>query len=103
MAQELRDRFSTLPKPVQSLLYMVKIKVLATEAEIDSIYTEEGRIIIRPRRPGKLSLPTRYDRVVKVGPTQIRLDTKPLGDSWIRVLEEILTPEGEPSGVPLQA
>lgn len=103
MAQEFRDRFSTLPKPVQSLLYMVKIKVLATEAEIDSIYTEEGRIIIRPRRPGKLSLPTRYDRVVKVGPTQIRLDTKPLGDSWIRVLEEILTPEGEPSGVPLQA
>lgn len=103
MAQELRDRFGTLPKPVENLLYMLKIKVLATKAEIDSIYTEERKIIMKPRKPEKLSLPTRYNGVVKVGPTQIRLDTKPLGDSWIQVLEEILTPEGEPSEVPLQA
>jgi len=101
MAQELRDRFGTLPKAVGNLLYLVKIKVLATKAEIDSIYTEERKIIIKPRRPEKLSLPTRYHGVVKVGPTQVRLDTKPLGDKWIEVLEEILTVEGELLGVPL--
>jgi transcription-repair coupling factor (superfamily II helicase) len=101
MAQELRDRFGTLPKAVGNLLYLVKIKVLATKAEIDSIYTEERKIIIKPRRPEKLSLPTRYHGVVKVGPTQVRLDTKPLGDKWIEVLEEILTKEGELQGVPL--
>ncbi|MBE9469701.1 MAG: transcription-repair coupling factor, partial [Chloroflexi bacterium] len=101
MAQELRDRFGTLPKAVGNLLYLVKIKVLATKAEIDSIYTEERKIIIKPRRPEKLSLPTRYHGVVKVGPTQVRLDTKPLGDKWIEVLEEILTKEGELLGVPL--
>ena len=101
MAQELRDRFGTLPKAVGNLLYLVKIKVLATKAEIDSIYTEERKIIIKPRRPEKLSLPTRYHGVVKVGPTQVRLDTKPLGDKWIEVLEEILTIEGELLGVPL--
>ncbi|MBA7651969.1 Transcription-repair-coupling factor [subsurface metagenome] len=101
MAQELRDRFGTLPKAVGNLLYLVKIKVLATKAEIDSIYTEERKIIIKPRRPEKLSLPTCYHGVVKVGPTQVRLDTKPLGDKWIEVLEEILTIEGELLGVPL--
>ena len=103
IAQELRDRFGGLPKAVENLLYMVKIKILATKAEIESIHTEERKIIIKPRRPGTLSLPTRYSGVVKVGPTQLRLDTRPLGDSWIEVLEEILTPEAEPSGVPLQA
>jgi len=101
MAQELRDRFGTLPKAVGNLLYLVKIKILATKAEIDSIHTEERKIIIKPRRPEKLSLPTRYHGVVKVGPTQVRLDTKPLGDNWIEVLEEILTIEGELLGVPL--
>jgi transcription-repair coupling factor (superfamily II helicase) len=103
IAQELRDRFGALPRAVDNLLYMVKIKILATKAEIESIHTEERRIIIKPRGPGRLSLPTRYSGVVKAGHTQIRLDTKPLGDGWIEALEEILTPEGEPSGVPLQA
>ena len=47
MAQELRDRFGPLPEPVQTLLYVVRVRALAREAGVQSIQTEDGQIVVR--------------------------------------------------------
>jgi len=105
IAQELKDRFGALPEPVENLLYIVKIKVLAMEAKVGSIYTQGRQIVIKPhetviavsRSPehgegeAKQSLSRRYNAAIKIGATQIKLDTKLLGDKWKVVLEEILS------------
>jgi len=40
IGQEFEDRFGALPQPVDNLLYMVKIKVLAMRAKVSSISTQ---------------------------------------------------------------
>jgi len=95
VAQELQDRFGSLPEPVENLLYIVKIKVLATRAEVSSISTQGRQIVIKPQETviasiAKQSLGKSYDGAVKTGATQIKLDTRLLGNRWKVVLEEIL-------------
>jgi transcription-repair coupling factor (superfamily II helicase) len=91
IAQELRDRFGTLPQAVENLLYVVKAKVLAIRAEIDSISTQGRQIIIKPKnkKVGSLSSSS-YAGAIKIGATQVRLDTKHPGIKWTEVLEEVL-------------
>jgi transcription-repair coupling factor (superfamily II helicase) len=96
MARELEDRFGPLPEPVKNLLYIVKIKVLAMRAEVSSISTQGRQIVIKPQEAviasqAKQSLDKNYDSAVKIGATQIRLDTRLLGNTWKVVLEEILS------------
>lgn len=91
ITKELKDRFGALPLPVENLLYMVKLKVLAAEAGISSISTQGRQIIIKPKKVERLSLDKDYNRAVKIGATQIRLDTRSLGNKWREVLQEILT------------
>jgi hypothetical protein len=77
----------------------VKIKVLAAQAGVSSISTQGRQIVIKPqtidsplkiRRVGGVM--SKYlDGAVKIGATQIKLDTRLLGDRWKVVLEEILT------------
>jgi len=91
MAREFKDRFGPLPKPVENLLYVVKIKVLATWAEVSSISTQGRQIVIKPQTDGRrLIVTSPVDGAVKIGATQIKLDTRLLGDRWKVVLEEIL-------------
>jgi transcription-repair coupling factor (superfamily II helicase) len=99
VAQEFQDRFGPLPDPVGNLLYIVKIKVLATRAKVSSISTQGRHIVIKPQ-PANSPLKIRgvggvmskyLGAAVKIGATQIRLDTKLLGDKWKVVLEEILS------------
>ena len=104
VAREFKDRFGPLPEPVENLLYVVKIKVLAKRAKVSSVSTQGKQIVIKPqetviavsRSPehgegeAKQSLSKGYDGAVKIGATQIKLDTSLLGDKWTGVLEEIL-------------
>jgi transcription-repair coupling factor (superfamily II helicase) len=104
MARELHDRFGPLPEPVQNLLYIVKIKVLATQAKVSSISTQGRHIVVKPQQTvvasrscepkawqaAKQSLGKSYDAAIRIGPTQIKLDTRPLGGRWKAALEEIL-------------
>jgi transcription-repair coupling factor (superfamily II helicase) len=96
MGRELEDRFGPLPQPVENLLYVVKIKVLARNVGVSSVYTQGRQIVIKPRdviaSEAKQSLTRRYDPAVKIGATRIRLDTRLLGDRWMEALEEILQP-----------
>jgi hypothetical protein len=110
IAREFQDRFGPLPEPVENLLYIVKIKVLATRAKVSSISTQGRQIVIKPQtvdtplkirgvRPARRTdslagggVMSKYpDGAIKIGPTQIKLDTRLLGDKWRAVLEEILS------------
>jgi transcription-repair coupling factor (superfamily II helicase) len=98
VAREFKDRFGPLPEPVENLLYIVKIKVLATKAEVSSISTQGRQIVIKPQNlhsplkiRGERGVMTQYlGSAIKIGATQIKLDTRLLGDRWTEVLEEIL-------------
>jgi len=95
VARELQDRFGALPEPVGNLLYIVKIKILATRAKVSSISTQGRQIVIKPQETiiasiAKQSQRKSYDGAVKIGATQIKLDIRLLGDRWKVVLEEIL-------------
>jgi transcription-repair coupling factor (superfamily II helicase) len=96
VAREFQDRFGPLPEPVENLLYIVKIKVLATQAEVSSVSTQGRQIVIKPQGAAIASIAKQspgksYDGAVKIGATQIKLDTRLLGDRWKFVLEEILS------------
>jgi transcription-repair coupling factor (superfamily II helicase) len=99
IAQEFEDRFGPLPEPVENLLYIVKIKVLATGAKVSSVSTQGRQIVIKPQTVdfllkirGARGVISKYlDGAVKIGATQIKLDTRLLGDRWTEVLEEILS------------
>lgn len=95
IGRELRDRFGPLPRPVENLLYMVEIKVLASKAGVGSISTQGKQIVVRSKEPlgtrkqGALAAGG-YDRAVGVGNTQIRLDTRRRETDWMKMLEELL-------------
>jgi transcription-repair coupling factor (superfamily II helicase) len=98
VAREFQDRFGPLPEPVENLLYIVKIKVLAVRAKVNTISTQGRQIVIKPQADNS-PLKIRWERgvmskyvdgAVKIGATQIKLDTRLLGDKWKVALEEML-------------
>jgi transcription-repair coupling factor (superfamily II helicase) len=98
VAREFKDRFGALPQPVENLLYIVKIKILAARAEVSSISTQGRQIVIKPQTDNSLLKIKRAGGVmskylgaaVKIGAMQIKLDIRLLGGRWTEVLEEIL-------------
>jgi transcription-repair coupling factor (superfamily II helicase) len=98
MTREFKDRFGPLPQPVDNLVYIMKIKVLAAGAEVNSVSTQGRQIVIKPlninsplKIRGESGVISKYLGVaVKIGATQIKLDTRILGERWTEVLEEIL-------------
>jgi transcription-repair coupling factor (superfamily II helicase) len=92
IAKEFEDRFGRLPEPVENLLYIVEIKVLAIRAKVSSISTQGRQIVLKPRTDSRqLTAVSSVGAPVKIGPTQIKLDTRLLGDRWKAVLEEMLS------------
>ena len=47
LAQEFADRFGPVPEEVRNLLYVVRVKVLAVNARVEAIGTEEGQLLIK--------------------------------------------------------
>ena len=47
LAQEFADRFGPVPEEVSNLLYVVRVKVLAVNARVEAIGTEEGQLLIK--------------------------------------------------------
>jgi transcription-repair coupling factor (superfamily II helicase) len=93
IAQELKDRFGDLPQPVKNLLYIVKIKVLAARAGVESILTQGKQVVLNwTKGKGMLNLASlhEYQDALKVSTKQIRLDTRRLRDKWQEVLEKLL-------------
>lgn len=93
LIKEFSDRFGTPPVEVRNLIYAVRIKALAAKAGIESISTEDNRIVIRlfeGMHFDKQKLAPFATAGVKIGLTQLRLNYKKLGNTWQRVLEEMV-------------
>jgi len=97
IAREYSDRFGALPETVHNLLYVIRIKALATRAGVESITTEDGQVVIR-LLPGmqfdKQKLAPVQDGV-KIGVRQVRLNYRRMSKEWKRVLEEVVSRVGE--------
>jgi transcription-repair coupling factor (superfamily II helicase) len=90
---EYRDRFGPLPVEVKNLLYVVKIKVLAAKANVASICTKNGQVIVRlddGKNVNKVRVRYSSREGLIVGMNQLRLDLKRLGGKWQETLEEVL-------------
>ena len=99
LRKEFNDRFGPLPEEVENLLYGVKIKILGTRANIESVALSEGEIVLRrfegmrfdrqklePFMSG-MRLPTGS---LHFDPLAIRLNPKRIGDNWPKVLEDVV-------------
>ena len=93
LAADFKDRFGIPPVEVYNLLYVVKIKLLAAPAGIESISTEDGQIVVR-RFQGmpfdQQSLrPFLIRDGIKGGITHLFINPKRVRD-WQSVLEQIV-------------
>lgn len=90
---ELEDRFGPLPLQVKNLLYMIRIKLMASGSGIRDIIAEKGQIVVK-LDPGvridKLSMQGYFGDRLKVGTSQLRLDIKRAGKQWKKVLEDVI-------------
>jgi transcription-repair coupling factor (superfamily II helicase) len=57
MREELQDRFGPLPEAAGNLLYLLRLRILGWEGEVEAISTDRGRIIIELARDREIVLP----------------------------------------------
>jgi len=87
---ELRDRFGPLPEPVQGLLWVLRLKVLAGEAGVASLAVQGQEVVLRMAEPlggAGPALQKDLGGVARVGTEQVRL---PRRGEWQRALEWVL-------------
>lgn len=90
---ELEDRFGEVPAVVKNLLYVIRIKLIAAQANIQRILTQEKQISVVLGDHATLdrsALQNSFGSKIKVGTTRVRLDTRKLGKQWPRILGEVL-------------
>lgn len=90
---DLEDRFGPLPQQGKDLLYVVRLKLLGTAAGIQAISWEDGHAVLKlgqGTRLGALRPQRGLSDALKVGATQLRLDTKRAGGDWKRLLEGLV-------------
>ncbi len=97
IAKELEDRFGKPPVQVENLLYLLRLKVTAIQANLASISVEDGRIAIRFGREDVAlasKLQRKFKDRVRVGRDRAWL-TGPEGDlKWREHLGEVVRVAG---------
>jgi transcription-repair coupling factor (superfamily II helicase) len=96
--QELTDRFGALPPAARNLLWVVRLRLLATAAGVGALQTEDGAFVLRMlpgRELDRAGLTRRLPARSTVLIHQARLDRDTLGDAWreglVRALDAIAT------------
>jgi transcription-repair coupling factor (superfamily II helicase) len=86
---ELRDRFGPLPWQTQNLLYVVRLRMHAQRAGIETISREGQRIVLRFKSDlggARRALQRLLGQGAEIGNTQIRLELDGLADGWEKPL-----------------
>jgi len=94
MTKEFVDRFGTLPVEVENLLYVVKIKLLAHKAGLESISVEQRELVLRLYEGmsfKKKKLGNFIRDGIKIGNTRLTLNPRRFGKQWQNVLEDVLS------------
>lgn len=95
IAQELTDRFGKPPMPVENLLYLLRLKVAAMQANLAAIMFEERRIVIKYARDDE-ALSARLPQRFKIRAARDRAWVDGLGAAnWRERLLEIVTAIGQ--------
>jgi transcription-repair coupling factor (superfamily II helicase) len=89
---ELEDRYGPLPEAAQTLIYLVRLRLAATEAGIREIDADNVRITLRyggppPARAAELA--RRLQIPITLGSNQIRLPRGP-GTAWTDALRDLV-------------
>src|SRR5262245_12718810 len=82
---EMNDRFGPLPQAAKNLLWVVRLRLLATEAGVGGITNEDGIIVIRVlpgREIDRTAYPRRLAGLKSVSAHQLHLDREALGQAW---------------------
>ena len=93
MAAELSDRFGTLPKPVQNLLAIVRLKVEASQLGYEAIVMKDNEFILTVKRnviPNRIVLYRRFRNEARVQQGVIHIPRRLLGTNWLGQLQELL-------------
>ena len=91
--EELRDRFGPLPDPVTNLLYVAGIRVVASQAGIESIVWGDSAIVIALLNPvggASLALEKTLGPRARVGNRQIQVSHRQVSRSWQEELVAVL-------------
>ncbi len=93
MAAELNDRFGTLPKPVQNLLAIVRLKVEASQLGYEAIAVKDNEFVLTVKRsviPNRIVLYRRFRNEARVQAGVIHIPRRLLGTNWLGQLQELL-------------
>jgi transcription-repair coupling factor (superfamily II helicase) len=93
MRRELQDRFGTLPEQAENLLYLLRLKVLATAAGVQVVTTEGSRPVIGLGSVGEVKRRREKDRLpseARVVNDRLVLSTSLEHETWRLQLEETL-------------
>ena len=91
--EELRDRFGTIPSPVENLLYLVDLKLLAGESAVESITQSGSNVTITLLEAvggARLALEKALGPLTRVGNQQVRINLRGADDRWQDSLATIL-------------
>ncbi len=94
MASELADRFGPAPKPVENLLFQIRVKLLAARAGVESVTSEDGQLVLRSRAwetdEGRASLSGRLDSTARISKGKVWLPRAADRQAWREQLMETL-------------
>jgi transcription-repair coupling factor (superfamily II helicase) len=98
IGREMVDRFGEPPAAARNLLYIVSLRALATQVQVQSVTTEDGVAIVRMKGGEALpheALESAVAKGVQVGRSALRVD---LGEGWRerlrRTLEQVAAARG---------
>jgi transcription-repair coupling factor (superfamily II helicase) len=98
MQEELRDRFGSIPRSVENLLYVSLVRSLGRRAKVESIKTDEHMFHLRVRDGVRPAMRDAVEalrlREVLVGPNQVRIDRLGAGTEWMPLLVRVLRAMG---------
>ena len=96
IGEELRDRFGPLPQVVESLLYLVDLRLLAAEAGIESVVQQGPTITLSLKESvggARMALEKALGPLCRVGNQQVHVKMRRGQDAWrgdlVRVLERL--------------
>jgi transcription-repair coupling factor (superfamily II helicase) len=100
---ELTDRFGPPPEPVKALLFVARIRVLASNALVKSITHAGNDLVIVPTRMGSLATDLNLGPAVRIGNEQVRLSMPRTGGKWRALLQMLLQKATPATGGPARA
>jgi transcription-repair coupling factor (superfamily II helicase) len=87
---ELADRFGPPPEAVKALLFVARIRILASNARVKSITHVGSDLVLVPTRMGALATNLNLGPAVRVGNEQIRIAMSRTGGKWRALLQMLL-------------